>query len=176
MKRFALLGLVVLAACSKSDDKATTPPSGATGSVAAAGSSWKVLDACATLDKAKVAAATGAAVTSTDLGGVNEGEGGMASLSTCTYTLDNGGSIGVLIRELPDDNDPPGDYRKSSEAMGMTLEPVTGLGKEAFWVPAMTSLQVFVDKRRYTAINYSTPPKSADAKTALTTIAKDLGA
>ncbi len=174
---WAAAGGVLLAGCGSADKPAGSSTGSGGGVVAAVtGSGWKVLDACATLDKAKVAAATGAAVKSAELGAVNEGKGGMASLSTCTYALDNGGSIGVLIRESPDDNAPPDDYVKQSADMGMKLEPVAGLGQTAFWADGLKSLQVFVDKRRYTAINYSTPPKDADAKTALTKIAHDLGA
>lgn len=175
---WAAVGGVLLAGCGSGDKPAGSSGSTGGGIPAAlgVGSGWKVLDACATLDKAKVAAATGAAVTATTLGGVNEGKGGMASLSTCTYALDNGGSIGVLIRESPDDNEPPADYVKQSADMGMKLEPVSGVGQTAFWSDGLDSLQVFVDKRRYTAINYSTPPKGADAKAVATKIAHDLGA
>lgn len=172
---------LLLAACgNKGSDAAKDGGSGSTGGGFAAlpASGWKVLDACATLDKAKVAAATGTTVASAMLGAVNEGKGGMASLSTCTYALGNGGSVGVLLRESPDDNDPvvPANYVSQSESMGMKLEPVTGVGAGAFWADGLKSLQVFVDKRRYTAINYSTPPAGTDAKAALTQIAHALGA
>ena len=172
----AAVGGVLLAGCGGGDKPAGG--SGSTGGGFALTSGWKVLDACATLDKAKVAAATGAKVTETGLAGVNEGTGGMASLSTCTYTLDNGGSIGVLLRESPDDADPvvPPDYTKQSEEIGIKLEPASGLGQGAFWADGLKSLQVFIDKRRYTAINYSTPPAGTDAKAVLTKIARDLGA
>ena len=168
--------VLALAGCGKSGGSTGgAAPSGSTGGGWSAPSGWKATDACATLDKAKVAAATGAAVKSATLSGVTEARDGMAAVSTCIYALDNGGSIGVLTRESPDDSEPPADYVKQSADMGMKLEPVAGVGRTAFWADGLKSLQVFVDKRRYTAINYSMPPEGADAKGAATKIAHDLG-
>ena len=170
------VGGVLLAGCGSSDKPGSS--SGSTGGGFSLSGDWGATDACKLLDKAKVSAAAGSEVTKAELGAVTEAKGGMAALSTCNYTLANGGTIGVLTRDAPSGNklaDALASARgPEAQAMGMSFEDVPGVGKAALWNAKMDSLQVFYDDRRYSAINIMFAPKGTDAKAVLTRIGKDL--
>ena len=173
----AAAGGLVLVGCGSPDK----PAGGGGGGVVAAlggGGDWGATDACKLLDKAKVAAAAGSAVTKAELGAVNEAKNGMAALSTCSYTLANGGTIGVLTRDAPSGNKLADALASAkgpeAQAMGMSFEDVPGIGKAALWNAKMDSLQVFYDDRRYAAINLMFAPKGTDAKAMLAKVGKDL--
>ena len=171
MRAVTGIGLaLLLAACSKGGGDAGNGTGGGTGGglAAAIGGDWGATDACRLLDKAKVAAATGSAVTKAELSAVTEAKGGLAALSTCTYTLANGALVGVLTRDAPSGSKLADALASAkgpeAQAMGLTFEDVPGVGKAALWNAKMDSLQVFYDDRRYAAINIMMAPKVTDTR------------
>ncbi len=177
---FAAVGGALLASCGSGGDKTAGSSGGSTGGglASALSGDWGATDACKLLDKSKVAAAAGSPVAKAELGAVTEAKDGMAALSTCTYTLENGGIVGVLTRDAPAGSK-LADMLASAQgpeakAMGMTFEPVAGVGKAALWNAKMDSLQVFYDDRRYAAINMMMAPKDADAKAVTMAVGKAL--
>lgn len=173
----AIVLAALLVACSENKPGETTAASPAD-TAASSLAGWNAVDACATLDKAKVAAAAGSAVKTAELSGVTEANGGLAALSTCIYTLENGASIGVLTREAPSGSKLADALASAkgpeAQAMGMTFEDLPGVGKAALWNAKMDSLQVFYDDRRYAAINMMYAPKDTDAKAVTVAVAKAL--
>lgn len=135
---------------------------------------WSATDACQLLDKSMLARAIGSEVTKAELSGVTPGEGGRAAVSTCIYSLANGGSVGLLAREAPDADATPQAIEAARTGGGVMApaEDVAGLGRAALWSAPMNSLQVFIDGRRYIAINLMNPPSGVEPKALASAIAK----
>ena len=163
-------GLSALTAACSAD-----PSGNAAGNAAAAAPGWNAADACATIDKAVVAEAAGAPVTGMQLmEGVSGG--GLGTVSTCTYELGDAGSVSVLLREAAQPNYSAEAVEKA-RTMGGAIPPaedVPGLGRAALWSKALSSLQVFLDDRRYATIQVVTPLSAKDPKAVATAIAGKL--
>ena len=174
----AAVGGALLAACGSGDKAPGSSGSTGGGFAAALGGEWGATDACKLLDKSKVASAAGSEVTKAELGAVTDAKNGMAALSTCNYTLANGGSVNVLTRDAPSGSKLADALASAkgpeTQAMGMTFEDLPGIGKAALWNAKMDSLQVFYDDRRYAAISIMYAPKGTDAKAVTTAVAKAL--
>lgn len=147
----------------------------------AAGGGWNAADACAMVDKAAMATFLGGAVDSADLGLVHESDGTSAATSECTYMLAEGGRAQLMLRKSPiNDNTPDaialarnGTQQTIDAFGGGKIEDLTGLGKSAFWVGKIQSLNVFIGEDRFAII---TLPDSPAAKDQAIAIAKRLGA
>jgi len=156
-----LSALTVLSACGKG-----TEATAAADKAVAAGSSWDATNACALLDKATVGAALGDPVTETSLAFVNKASGANAATSECTYQLSGGGSATLMTRRSPiADNTPEAIAlaRKSTEqalaAFGKAkVEDIDGLGKAAFYVPAVKQMNVFLDDDKFVVLTLSSLP------------------
>lgn len=165
----AVAGLVFLAACQPADTGGATPGEGAAAPAAAPG--WNAADACSLVSKEEVAAAAGAAVTETQLTGLTQGDG-LATHSTCLYSLAQGGTISLLARRAPT-ADATAAAIEQARTMGGAASPaedVPGLGKAALWTADMRTLQVFIDDTRYVTLNMIMP--KGDAKAILTAVAQ----
>ena len=176
--RGALLGgaVLALAACGSGG---TT---GGGGGLLATGvaSKWTKDDACKTLPKEAVAAATGEAVTAAE--NVDSGTPD-TSVATCTYTMASG-QLAVLLRSSDSEmNDTEiGQLKDAGGLMpGGVDEP--GLGMKAYWNPKTRQLQVVPDRKHYFNITYGTPlelpgmpkpPTPEKAKAVTTALAKQL--
>jgi hypothetical protein len=166
----AALALAALAGCGDSGDA----PGNATAATTTA--TWNAEDACAVLDKNVAAAALGIGVTKTELGSVSPAAEGRAAFSMCTYTLADGGQMMLLTRAAPNGDFASSDVEASRTADG-TMPPasdVPGLGRAALWRDQGAQLQVFLDDRRYVAINLSGPSATGDAKGRTIAVAKKM--
>lgn len=168
------LALVALAGCGDGG-------SGGGTTAAAAPDGWNALDACASVDKAAVAAATGSAVSGTELGPKNEAENGGAAFSMCTFSLASGAKLTVLTREAPDGEGIDAaiaEARKAGQEFGSPAVDVAGLGRAAMWTAKPPALQLFLDDRRYATISLfganAMPDASDAAREAATRVARSL--
>ena len=136
---------------------------------------WNAANACTLVDKTVVAEAAGVGVTDARLGPVISGEG-LATHSTCSFTLANNGTISVMTRKSPTPDFSPGAVEKSRTMGGAmpAAEDVPGLGKAALWTKSMNNLQVFIDDSRNVTIQIVDPSKAKDPKTIATAIAAKL--
>lgn len=179
---FSLLATTcLLSACgdpAPGGDGASTPAATA---AAASTDGWKATDACATIDKAAMAAFLGTGVESTSLGLVNQSDGTSAAGSECTYLLAEGGRAQLLLRASPiNDNTPEaiamarnGTQQTIDAFGGGKIDDLPGLGKAAFWVEKIQALNVFIGDDRFAII---TLPAGPAAKEQAIAIAKKLGA
>lgn len=165
----ALLGATALAlgACSSG---------GGAGALAGgAGSGWNKDDACKTLDKADVAAATGQPVTAAEN---MTTAASIATVATCTYTLASG-TVVLMTRISESDLDDAEIEGMRAIVNGVELP---GYGMKAFWTDENHQLQLFADRRHYANIVYGpelrlrgTPaPAGPDPKVIVTSLAKKL--
>lgn len=149
-----------------------------------AGSKWTVKDACKTLDKAEVAAAAGQPVTKAETThNVASAAAAGTDVSTCAYTLANGGSLTLLTR-VSDQDMSDAEIEQMRDAGGMMPrgEDVPGLGMKAFWTDQTHQVQVMADRKHYFNITYGPPftlpgepkPAPVDAKALTTGLAKKL--
>jgi len=172
-------GSLALAGCGQSGD--TAKPGEQADAKGAAPSDWNAADACAMVDKAKMAKTAGKPVAETSLGLVHvSGGGGDATTSECSYIMEDGSRASVQLRWSPIDDNTPDTMalamnaaKQSAEAFGATVEPVDGLGKSAFWTAKIDSLGVFIGDDKFAVITLPTSPSSKEQALAL---ARDLGA
>ncbi len=167
----AALASAALAGCGNSGDA----PGNATATTTTT-ATWNAEDACAILDKNVAAAALGIGVTKTELGSVSPAAEGRAAFSMCTYMLADGGQMMLLTRAAPNGDFASSDVEASRTADG-TMPPasdVPGLGRAALWRDQGAQLQVFLDDRRYVAINLSGPSATGDAKGRTIAVAKKM--
>jgi hypothetical protein len=142
--------LLALAGCGATAD------GGAVGAGATAG--WDGTKACDRLSQADVQAATGQAAQPGKLEGVVPASGGGAAVSSCTFGLADGGSVGLLTRvssgqdlagSVASIKNPPADM-----AMG-TLVDVPGLGRAALWNDTTHQLHWWRDGDHYAILTFS---------------------
>jgi len=145
-------------------------------SAAAPAAGWSATDACALLPKDKVASAFGATVSETQLSMVTPGTAETAAFSQCTYSFDAGAMVTFFARQSPvPDNTAEAIARTKQgliDNLGATIEPVTGLGKDAFWTDNMNQLHVFAGEDRYFFFTSSKPPAGSKPRDAMTALAK----
>ena len=176
-----LAGSLALAGCGGNTDSAKTGEQAEAKDGAAAPAGWNAADACSVVDKAKMAATAGKPVSEASLGLVHVSSGGSdATTSECSYIMEDGSRATVQLRWSPiGDNTPEAMAlaRKTSEqtiaAFGGTVETVEGLGKSAFWVGKIDSMNVFIDDDKFAIITLPSSPSSKEQATAL---ARQLGA
>lgn len=168
--------LLMAAACGGSDERAKDESGGneAANAVAAAEAAWNAADACALADKDMVAGASGRDVSGTQLTAGPTGEG-LATFSTCTYTLADGGIITVLTRKspTPDFSAEAVEMARTANGMMPAAEDVPNLGRAALWTKETKTLQVFIDDTRYVTITAAVTGGKA-AKDVATAIASAL--
>jgi hypothetical protein len=176
-----LVGALVLAGCGQSGDTAKSAEQADAKGGSAAPAGWNAADACAVVDKAKMAATTGKPVSEATLGLVHESSGGSdATTSECSYIMEDGSHASVMLRWSPiGDNTPDAmatalnTSKQSVEAFGGTAEPVEGLGKSAFWIGKIDAMNVFIGDDKFAII---TLPSSPSSKEQATGLARQLGA
>lgn len=174
-----LAGALALSGCGQSGDAAKTGEQADGKAAAPAG--WNAADACAVVDKAKMAATAGKPVSEATVGLVHVSSGGGdATTSECSYIFEDGSRGSVMLRWSPIGDNTPDSMalalnttRQTSEAFGAKVEVVEGLGKSAFWIDKMASMNVFIDDAKFAII---TLPTSPSAKEQATKLARDLGA
>lgn len=174
-------GSLMLAGCGGSTDSAKSGEQAEAGSGGAAPKGWNAADACAVVDKAKMAATVGKPVSETTLGLVHESSGGSdATTSECSYLMEDGSRASVMLRWSPiNDNTPEAmaatrnTSKQTIEAFGGTIETIDGLGKSAFWAGKIDSMNVFIGDDKFAIITLPSSPASKEQATAL---ARELGA
>jgi hypothetical protein len=152
-------GLIALAGCGGKEAKNSAEPQ-----ASASAGSWNAANACTLVDRKIVAEAAGVGVTDAKLGTTVAGGDGLATFSTCDFTLADSGTISVLTRRSPTP-----DYSREAvekaRTMGGNLPAATdvpGLGRAALWTRETRSLQVFIDDSRYLTITVVTPQSAKD--------------
>jgi hypothetical protein len=171
--------LFLAAACGGSEEAATNAPEAVDAEagerVEAEPVGWNAADACALVDTATVAEAAGTEVTGTQLAGASQGGNGLASLSTCIYTLGNGSSVAVLTRQspTPDFSRQAVETARTANGMMPAAVDVPDLGRAALWTRETNTLQVFLDDSRYAAITVGNP-KGVDTRAIATAIGAKL--
>lgn len=178
MRRISVMAaLLLVSACGGNPQiEGDTVTSVDTANSAAQASGWNPLDACETLGRDDAAAATGSPVVAAEITNKVEGGAGMASFSSCTFTFANGAKLAVLTRESPVDDTTPAAIEQARTAGG-TMPPATDvpdLGKTALWSDTLKGLQVFLDGKRYAAINYVGLPDGDTGKDMAIEVAKKL--
>lgn len=140
----------------------------------AAGSGWNSRDACASLGRDKASALGGAPVRDAKLEVMSAGSGDLAAASMCTFTYANGATLVIVAREAPDADATPAAIENARTGGGLAppADPVPGLGKAAFWTAATSQGQLFIDDRRYVAINFFKLPAEDDARTRSLAVAR----
>ncbi|WP_428627263.1 hypothetical protein [Sphingopyxis sp.] len=173
-------GSLMVAGCGGSTDSAEPGEQAEAGSGAATPKGWNAADACAVVDKARMAATTGKPVKEATLGLVHESSGSDATTSECSYIMEDGGRASVQLRWSPiNDNTPEvmaaalKTSRETVEAFGGTVDIIEGLGKSAFWVGKIDSMSVFIGDDKLAII---TLPSSSTSKEQATALARELGA
>lgn len=174
-----LTGSLALAACGQSGDAAKTGERA--DAKGAAPSGWNAADACAMVDKAKMAATAGKPVSEATLGLVHTSSGGGdATTSECSYIMEDGSRASVMLRWSPINDNTPETMalafktsKQAAEPFGGTVEAVEGLGKSAFWTAKIDSMSVFIGDDKFAIITLPSNPSSKEQATAL---ARDLGA
>lgn len=180
----ALICAAGLTACSEKSAE-----NGASGDTQAAGSAmpadWKATDACSIIDKAEMTSAIGQDVKETQLGLVHEPGTADAGTSECVYiAADDSRVASVMTRWSPiNDNTPASIDGARNAAAAATkafsdkpLEDIAGLGKTAFFNPAINSLTVFIDDARMVTVNVEKAPQGASGKDVAVALAKAAGA
>ena len=165
----ALAAALLVAGCGGSSEAG----SGETASAAVA-TGWNARDACASLGRDKAATIGGAAVTGAKLEEISAGGSGLAAASTCTFTYANGATLIIVAREAPDADATPTAIENARTGGGLMppADPVPGLGKAAFWSEAGKQAQLFIDDRKFVAINFFKLPAGDDAKARSLDVAK----
>lgn len=183
MKHYAfsalLAGSLALSGCGQSGDTAKSGEQADAAAAAAAG--WNAADACAMVDKAKMAKTAGKPVAEASLGLVHVSSGGSdATTSECSYIMEDGSRASVMLRWSPiGDNTPQAmalalnTAKQSAEAFGGSAEPVEGLGKSAFWIGKIDAMNIFIGDDKFAIITLPSHPSSKEQATAL---ARELGA
>ena len=152
-----LLGVVALAACGQGDrDDAGSKTAAAPAASAAP-------DACSLVTKADAEAAIGATVTGP------EKSSGMGTMDQCQYLysgerLADQGAVTVQVYPV----DIASQQKAFAEA-GEAMEPVSGIGQAAFWVPGHSALHV--GKGNVTA-SFSVTRQGIDMKAASRALAE----
>jgi len=172
--------LLTLSGCgSPPADNATTTTAAASASPGLA-EGWTKPDACAVLAKADYGQAVGQSVTNTELAMPHPSDGTTAATSECKYTLADGGRYSVMLRWSPINDNSEGAINTTrsglsqvAEAFGATMTTVPDLGKAAFWLDKIGSLNVFIGEDRMAIINVPTGPAAKDQAISL---ARALGA
>lgn len=141
---------------------------------------WNAADACSVVDKAKMAAAIGKEVSETSLSLATESDGTTAATSECTYMLAEGGRASVMLRWSPISDNAAGAIAQTHGALKQSVAPfggsvdtVDGVGKAAFWVAGIGSLNVFIGDDKFAIINL---PRGDKAKEQAIALARQLGA
>jgi hypothetical protein len=146
---------------------------------------WKATDACSILDKAELAAALKQDVKEAQISLVHEPDASDAGTSECTYLGADGSPVASLMtRWSPiNDNSPAAiDGARNAAASALKafsdkkLEDVPGLGKAAFFVPGMSSLNVFIDDARMIILTLRRVPDGASDKDIAVALARKAGA
>ncbi len=162
-RSIGIAAMLALAGCGGVDSSGNGTTA-ATATAATVG--WNAEDACSVLDRDAAAKALGVGVTTTELGSVSPAAEGRAAFSMCTYTLADGSRMVLLARAAPN-GDSAGSDVEASRTAGGTLPPaadVPGLGRAALWRDRGAQLQLFLDDRRYVAIDLFGPVAATDAK------------
>lgn len=156
MRATAFLSLLLLASCGGGGDK-----SGNSAAPAAAVASGTA--ACDVLTEADAERALGHKVTKLPA------TGGAAGFDICQYGWDgeriaDTGNVSVTVHP-----NPIADFRKSVGDSGMKMEPVAGVGDEAFWAEGVG---LYVGKGGRTALYIIGGKGVADQKAAATELAR----
>lgn len=174
-----LAGSLTLAGCGGSTDTAKSGDQAKGSPAAPAG--WNAADACAVVDKAKMAKTAGKPVGETSLGLVHVSSGGSdATTSECSYIMKDGSRASVMLRWSPIADNSDGAInmarngaKQTVEAFGGTIETVEGLGKAAFWIGKTGTLNVFIGEDKFAIVTLPGGPSSKEQAMAL---ARELGA
>lgn len=183
----ALLCAAGLTACGDAGDEGGANGTGAEAPAAtgAMPADWKATDACTIVDKAEVAAALKQEVKETQLSLVHEPGTADAGTSECAYIgTDDSRIASVAARWSPiNDNTAASiDGTRNAAAAAIKafsdtpIEDVPGLGKAAFFSPAIDSLTVFVDDARMVTVTVNKVPDGASGKDVAVALAKAAGA
>lgn len=188
-KHLALAATAILCTAGLTACSDTGGESGAAGDTQAAAGAmpadWKATDACSIIDQAEMAAAIKQDVKETQLGMVSEPGTASAGTSECVYiAADDSRIASVMTRWSPiNDNTPASIDGTRNAAAAATkafsstpLEDVSGLGKAAFFSPAINSLTVFIDDARMVTVNVDKVPQGASGKDIAVALAKAAGA
>lgn len=121
--------------------------------------SWKATDACALLDKAKVAQVMGQPVAETKLAPVVEDSGNGVSFSNCTYTMADGRMVSFMARNSTDAAHTPADIANTKKQLAdmspQQFEDVPGLGRTAYWSTGLKQLNVYLDEHRWLIFTFT---------------------
>lgn len=174
---------LLLAGCGGASDTAKESGSSETASTDGASgppAGWNAADACAVVDKAKMAAIVGKPVSEASLGLVHVSSGADATTSECSYIMEDGDRASVMLRWSPIADNSEGAInlarngaKQTIEAFGGTIENVDGLGKSAFWIGKTDTMNVFIGEDKFVII---TLPGGSASKEQATTLARQLGA
>jgi len=179
----ALGGSMMLAGCGSEAAKDAAAPEASQAVAGPAG--WNAADACAILDKAAVAGILEQEVSDAQLSLVHEAGSAEAATSQCTYLGKDGASIATLTARwspIGDNDQASIDQARSAAASAVKaftdkpVEDVPGLGKAAFLVPGIDSLNVFIDEARMIIVTPQKLPGSASGKDIAVALAKKAGA
>jgi hypothetical protein len=146
-----------------------TPPAG-----------FNAVDACAAIDKIAMATIVGKPVAETALALVNRSDGTTAASSECTYLFEDGARATLMLRWSPLGDNSDGaiatarnSAQQSAKAFGGVVDTIEGVGKAAFWIGKIDSLNVFIGQDKFMIFNAPSGP--AAKKTAIA-LARKLGA
>lgn len=138
---------------------------------------WLATAACSVIDRQEVANAVRAWVQTTELSDVSYPTRRRSAASTCLYTLANGSSVALLTREMPRPAFTDAVIERARLGDGTTpaWEPILGLGRAALWSADRNTLQLFLDDRRFVALDITDPPPDRDPKAMMIAIARRIG-
>ncbi len=172
-----MLALVALSGCSAPATSNDTAASAST-QAESKGTGFNAADACAILPGDKVSAAFGEVVSGAELGMVAPGTAETAAFSQCTYRFASGAMVTFFARQSPVPDNTTEAMQRTKDALvdnlGATIEPVPGLGKDAFWTDQMNQLHVFIGEDRYIFFTSMKPPAGSKPREAMMTLAKSL--
>jgi len=137
---------------------------------------WLATAACSLIDRQEVANAVHAWVQATELSDVSYPTRRRGGASTCLYTLADGSSVAMLIREMPRPSltDAVIEQARVGDGSSPPWEVVPDLGRPALWSSDRNTLQLFLDRRRYVALDITDPPPDRDPKAIMAAIARKI--
>lgn len=186
MKKMSFIAVstvsLLLAGCggaTKNGQEGRSSKTAGAGGASGAPSGWNAADACAVVDKAKMAVAAGKPVSEASLGLVHESSGADAATSECSYIMADGSRGSVMLRWSPINDNTQGaidtarnSMKETVGAFGSTVETVDGVGKGAFWIGKTDTLNVFIGEDRFAII---TLPSGSSTKDRAIALARQLG-
>jgi len=137
---------------------------------------WLATAACSVIDRQEVANAVRAWVQTTELTDVTYPTRRRSAASTCLYTLANGSSVALLTREMPRPSltDAVIEEARLGDGTAPPWDRISGLGRAALWSGDRNTLQLFLDDRRFVAIDITDPPADRDPKAMMMAIARKI--